>query len=131
MSRRYIGLAAVVAIAATIVAYKQVARVRSAAVAPAAQPAVVLVADLNEADSKCGCGEIIRAVRRVRQRGVAVSELMPDSNAELLKRYRVMTAPTVLILDRSGAVVSRYEGEEAQTIEHLRAALSSLAEAHR
>ncbi len=132
MNSRYVGLGTVVVIAAAIITYKQVAPGRSpAAGARATQPAVLLVADLSEAGGKCACGEIIRAVRSAAKDGVAVSEFTPGSKSELLKRYRVMTAPTVIILDSGGAVVARYEGEEAQTIRQLRAALASLAEGRR
>ncbi len=130
MSSRYFGLGMVVVVAAAIITYKVATGRSSLVAAPAKLPAVLLVADLSEAESKCGCGEIIRAVRGAAENGIAVSEFTPDSKSELLKRYRVMTAPTVLILDRDGEVVSRYEGEEARTIDQLRAALAQLVTAH-
>ena len=66
---------------------------------------MLLVADLSEADSADACAEIIHSVRAARERGVQVQELSPDSKSEMLRRYRVLTIPTVLILDRSGQVV--------------------------
>ena len=38
------------------------------------------------------------------------------ANRRCYSRYRVLTIPTVLILDRGGQVVSRFEGEDPQTV---------------
>jgi hypothetical protein len=75
-------------------------------------PAVVLVADLREAGSpNDGCAQIIQVVREARGRGISVMELMPDSDSVVLKNHRVVVAPTVLILDKNGQELSRFEGE--------------------
>jgi hypothetical protein len=49
----------------------------------------------------------------------------------VLKQYKVLTIPTVLIFDRDGSVASRYEGEERATVEQIRNALSKLGEVKR
>jgi thioredoxin-like negative regulator of GroEL len=89
-------------------------------------PRVLLVADLSEANSKDACAEIIHSVRAAHQRGFQVQELSPDSKSEMLRRYRILTVPTVLILDRGGQVVSRFEGEDPQTVSAVRTQLARL-----
>ena len=122
MKAKWIGLIAVAAIAMVIVATK--ARVGRETPTSAAPPRVLLVADLSEADEEGdACAQIIQAVRAVRKRGVSVREFNPDSKSPLIARYRVLTIPTVLILDEKGEVVSRYEGEDRQTLTALRSGL--------
>jgi hypothetical protein len=124
MGRR-LGLAAVIATAVAVVAYKAVERRNGARVsALASGPAVVLVADVREADSGCGCGEIIRRVRAAKARGVSVAELAPDDGA--VRRYGVTVAPTVVFLGKGGQVVSRREGEGSETIAAISADLDRL-----
>ena len=89
-------------------------------------PRVLLVADLSEADSADACAEIIHSVRTARERGVHVQEFSPDSKSEMLRRYSVLTVPTVLILDRSGQVVRRFEGEDRQTVTAVQTELARL-----
>lgn len=89
-------------------------------------PRVLLVADLSEADSADACAEIIHSVRAARERGVSVQEFSPDSKSEMLHRYGVFTVPTVLILDRGGQVVLRFEGEDRQTVVAVRTHLAQL-----
>ena len=121
-NRKWIGVIAVAVIAGAIVFYK--ARVHQPEPTPADLPRVLLVADLGEADKPGDrCAEIIQAVRQARARGVAVQEYRPDSTSPLLSRYRVLTAPTVIILDARGEVVSRHEGEAPQTVAAIRTAL--------
>jgi hypothetical protein len=81
---------------------------------------------LSEADSADACAEIIPSVRAARERGVQVQELSPDNKSEMLHRYRVLTVPTVLILDGSGRIVLRFEGEDRQTVVAVRTQLSQL-----
>lgn len=91
-------------------------------------PAVVLVADLREAHgTDDGCAAIIRAVRQASTRGVKVVELPPDSNPDLLRRYRVLTAPTVLLLDNTGKEIGRFEGEDAATVKAIQTWLAALS----
>ena len=87
---------------------------------------VVLVADLGEADADCPCGEIIRAVRAAKARGVAVREVAPTDTA-VAKQYGVTVAPTVLILDGAGNVVERHEGESSETVAAIKTSLKRLA----
>ena len=90
-------------------------------------PAVVLVADLREADSPNDtCARIIQAVREARRRGVRVTELMPDSDSALLKKHPVVVAPTVLVLDNDGRELNRFEGESVATLGAIQAKLSQL-----
>jgi len=63
---------------------------------------------------------------RHNERGIPVQELSPDSKSEMLHRYRVLIVPTVLILDRSGQVVFRFEGEDRQTVVAVRTQLAQL-----
>lgn len=94
-------------------------------------PAVVLVADPREAnDTDDGCAAIIRAVRQASKRGVPVAELPPDSSSNLLRRYRVLTVPTVLLLDKTGKEIGRFEGEDATTVKAVQTRLAALSGAN-
>lgn len=126
-NKKWIGLVAVTLIAVTIVAYKARVSPKAPAAGADALPRVLLVADLREADSEDdACAEIIRSVRAAGARGVAVQELNLDSKSDLLRRYRVLTLPTVLILDPNGEVVSRFEGEERETVTAVQTQLEKL-----
>lgn len=123
---KWIGLLAVTLIAVAIVAYRTSVSSESDTVSDDV-PRVLLVADLSEADKEGDrCAEIIQAVRRARDRGIVVQEHNPDSKSPLLSRYRVLTDPTVLILSQNGDVVSRHEGEAAQTVAAIRTQLEQL-----
>ncbi len=87
-------------------------------------PSVVLVADPREADSDCGCGQIIRRVREAKARGVQVQEMGPSDPAA--SRYGVTVAPTVLVLGSDGRVVSRREGESSEVLAAISAELARL-----
>jgi hypothetical protein len=95
MSAKTLAVAAVVVAAGAIIAVKTT-RQRPAEAAVAEHgtiPSAVLVADPREADTECGCGQIIRRVREAKARGVAVQELGPaDAGAA---RYGVAVVPTV------------------------------------
>ena len=131
MIAKRIGLVAVVVAAVAIVALKTRSRANVAPVTGVtSRAAVVLVADLREADSDCGCGEIIRRVRAAKARGVAVREVAPD-DADAAHGYGVTVAPTVVFLGADGRVVARREGESAETVATIAADLSSLEEARR
>lgn len=128
MKSRWIGLVCVLLAAVAIVVYKQRASGVALLEVGAGTPSVLLVADLNEAEeAEDRCGEIIRAVRAAGKRGVKVEELMPDSASELLARYRVVSAPTVVILGKDGGEAARYEGEEEKTVQAIEAHLATLS----
>ena len=122
---KWISVIAVALAAIAIVVYKT--RVQQPERASNELPRVLLVADLSEADKEGDrCAEIIQAVRRAHARGITVQEHNPDSKSPLLNRDRVLTAPTVLILDAQGEVVSRHEGEAPQTVAAMRTRLEQL-----
>lgn len=128
---RWIALIVVFVAAAAVVAYKR-STVRHVPVSTGVahqKPSVLLVADLSEAEERCACGEIIRAVRAAQRSGVPTQELTPDSNSELMRRYRILTAPTVVFLDATGQEVARYEGEDEKTVEAIRSHLKRITEA--
>ncbi len=131
MNPKTLAVAAVVVAAGAIVAVKATQRrpVQAAVTAREARPAVILVADLREADSDCGCGQIIRRVRAAKAHGVAVAELPPEDAAAA--RYGVTVAPTVLFLGSDGRVVARREGESTETLAAISADLGVLEKARR
>ncbi len=129
MNARILAAITVVAAAGAVIAVKAARqRPAEAAVAPAAPsrstPSVVLVADLREADSDCGCGEIIRRVREAKARGVDVRELGPSDPAA--SQYGVTVAPTVLVLGSDGRVTARREGESSEVLAAISADLARL-----
>lgn len=119
----------IVLMAATIVIIKQTRQYSpthqgETKIASAPQ-SILLVADPNEADASCGCGEIIRMVRAVTQGGINVTEIAPE-DTEIAKRHRVVVAPTLLIFAENGKEVARFEGESATTVDSIRAALERI-----
>jgi hypothetical protein len=50
-----------------------------------------------------------------------------DNKSEVLKQYRILTAPTVLFLDAKGKEIARYEGEDEKTVEEIRPQLKRMA----
>ena len=126
MQRKWMGLIGIVLVAGAIIGYKAHVAAQSKA-SMTGLPRVLLVAELSEANaSGDACAEIIHLVRAARDRGVPVQELEPGSKSELLARYHVLTIPTVLILDKDGNPVSRYEGEGRDTVKAVRAGLEHL-----
>jgi len=129
MRKRWASVVLVAIAGIGIVTYKQhrlrTASGQAAQVLSSDKPEIVLVVDPREAGSKDNCAEIIRLVRAATARGVVVRELSPASESPLLKRYRVLTVPTLLILDHDGNVISRYEGEENSTVQEIRDKLAS------
>jgi len=133
----WIAALSVAALAAGVVAYKElgtpsklVRRAPTTSVGAGAARtgagSVLLFADPSEAQSSCGCGQIIRLVREAVAHGVAVREVAPGADAALEREHRVTVVPTVLFLDAGGRVVARYEGETHETIAALRAGLDGL-----
>ncbi len=129
MKPRTLALIAVIGTALAIVAFKQTRPLPATSASKSGlgqNGSVLLVANLSEADEKCSCGEIIRAIRAAQKNGILAQEFNPDSKSEVLKRYRILTAPTVLFLDASGNEVSRYEGEDRGTVEAIRSHLKRM-----
>ncbi len=129
MRVRWLGVFFVVLLVACTLFLKSRTRHNLFLQAPKGAPAVILVADLREADDPHDpCADIIRAVREVSKRGIRVAELSPDSQSDLLHRYRVLTVPTVLVLDSAGNEIGRFEGEDVTTVKAIQTRLSALAE---
>lgn len=128
MKRRWIAALAVLLVAGGIVAWREAHRSKAAAASavPAAAPRVVLFVDLSEVDEQEGCGAIIRAVRDARKRGVATEEVDARDPGDRAKRYRLLVAPAVVVLDPSGRELKRLEGESSDTIRAIRAELDRL-----
>ncbi len=128
MKVRWLGLGLVAVLVIATLLLKNRTRPDASYSTSKATPAVVLVADLREAnDSNDGCAAIIRSVRQASSRGVSVVELPPGSNSDLLGRYRVLTVPTVLLLDRTGKEIGRFEGEDAATVKAIQTRLAGLS----
>lgn len=127
MKVRWPELTVVVLLVVGILATKHYKRNRTETMVSSEHPTVLIVADLSEAgETNDVCAEMIRTVREAGQRGIAVKELAPGAEPQLLKRYHILTAPTVLILDRNGNEAARFEGEEKTTLASLRARLAIL-----
>ncbi|BDG06529.1 hypothetical protein [Anaeromyxobacter oryzae] len=126
MSPKPFAVAAVALAAASIVGVKMMRQrpVEAAVSERAASPSVVLIADPREADTECGCGQIIRRVREAKRRGVEVQELAPTDPA--VSRYGVAVSPTVLLLGADGRVLTRREGESSETVAAITTDLAAL-----
>lgn len=128
-------IAVVVIAAAAVLVYKQrpapvsVAAPPSAAVTRAAatgQHSILLFANLREAGSDDPCAAIIDVVRQARQRGVMVTEIDEGASPQLREKYRVVVEPTVIVIDDKGAVITRHEGEDSETVTAVRDAVGKL-----
>ena len=128
MKIRWVGLVVVLlAVAGVLVVKQRTARPPQAPVASIGRPSVLLVADLREADEAGdACAEIIRAVREAGKRGVPAQELMPNSNSDLIREHRVVTAPTVIVLGDDGRELVRFEGEGRDVLNAVNARLATL-----
>jgi hypothetical protein len=88
---------------------------------------VLLFADPREAESSCGCGQIIRMVRGANVPGiVAVQEFDPQRESEAARVHAVRVNPTVIIARGDGVEQVRFEGESPDVIAGLRGALAAL-----
>lgn len=131
MKIRWVGIVVVLVAVVGVLAVKQRRAVEAAPVASSQNqpPSVLLVADLREAgESGDACAEIIHTVREAGKRGVRVQELMPGSSSDLLRRYRVLTVPTVLVLSNDGRELGRFEGESRETVNAIRNRLAAMVE---
>lgn len=127
MKMRWPGLILVLLLVVGIVFTKHFKSLHTEEPPQVEHPTVLIVADLNEADEPNDvCADMIRAVRGAGQRGVPVKEMMPGADPQLLKRYHILTAPTVLIFDPNGKEAARFEGESKGTVEALRTRLAAL-----
>lgn len=138
MRSKWIGISAVVAVAAGIIIYRRTSTPDVGHVAPAAAAAtaaapstaaigsVILVANLAEADEPCVCGKIIRSARAVGAKGIPVKEIDPEASPQLASSYKVLVSPAVLLLDGSGREVRRFEGESKDTLAALQTELERL-----
>ncbi len=128
MKRNLVVMAAILLASAALIIVK--ARLRQPGSSPeqaSARPAVIMVADLREANEPGdNCAEIIHLVRDAQKSGVLVSEIMPNSDSPVLRQYRVTVNPTVLILGNDGREISRFEGEESGTVRAIRARLQEM-----
>lgn len=86
----------------------------------------MLFIDLSESTEVKGCGEIIGAVRQAARRGVPTEEVDVRDPGDRAKKYRLLVAPTVLIVDAGGHEQGRFEGESPETVRAIQAALSHL-----
>ncbi|MDL2717673.1 MAG: hypothetical protein PT977_07965 [Acidobacteriota bacterium] len=129
MKVKLIGALVVLALAGGLVAWREANRSRAAAPAPVPTGAtrVVLFVDLSEVGEEEGCGAIIHAVRDARKRGVATEEVDTRDPGDRAKRYRLLVAPAVVVLDGSGREVKRLEGESSDTVRAIRTELDRLA----
>ena len=94
---------------------------------PSITSQVLLFADPREAESSCGCGQIIRMVREAGVAGiVSVHEFDPQRDAEAARLHAVRVAPTVIVAGSDGVERRRFEGESAEVIADLRGALAAL-----
>lgn len=114
----------VVAAAAAVVAWREVARPNAPdSTAASAKPRVVLFADLSEEDEEAGCGAIIRAVREAATRGVVTKEIDARAPGDGAKKYRLLVAPAIIIFDTDGREQRRFEGETPDTVKAIGAEL--------
>lgn len=129
MKVRWPGVALVLVLVSGILLLKNRARHDVPPTTQKGIPSVILIADPSEAnDSDDGCAVMFRAVRQAAKRGVDVAELAPNSNSDLLRQHRVVTVPTLLVLDNAGKEISRFEGEDAATVKAVQARLAALSE---
>ncbi len=126
MNKKTVALIGFILAIAAVIGYKQL---QPQVVYAGNEPKVVLVADFREADEECACGEIIRAVRAAQKKGIATEEIDPHKAPQLLKQYRVLTAPTVLILNADGKEAARFEGEDKKTAATIKSYLDRMIQA--
>lgn len=94
---------------------------------PGAHTSVLLFADPREADSSCGCGEVIRIARQANEfPGVAFQWFDPRKDSGAAKQHKVKASPTVLIVGADGTERGRFEGETSEVIDELRSAITAL-----
>ena len=125
---RPIAATGVLAVAASLVAWREVGRPGAAAPgATSSEPQVILFVDLSEEGEKAGCGAIIHAVRAAAKRGVVTEEVDAREPGDRAKKYRLLIAPAVVVLDADGRELRRFEGEAPVTVKAIRTQLERLS----
>lgn len=90
---------------------------------------IILLADMREAGSSCGCAEMIEVARTAEKiTGVAFEEYDLQASKEMAHKLNVRVSPTILILNKEGAEEIRFEGEDLEVIESLKTALKNLGD---
>lgn len=88
---------------------------------------VLLFADPREADSSCGCAEVISVARSAADiPGVVFQEYDLNNSQEETRKYSVRISPTVIFLNKDNTEKARFEGESSGVIKDLRQTVSSL-----
>ncbi len=91
-----------------------------------AENKVLLFADPREAESSCGCAEVIKTARSTSSiQGVFFKEFDLTQNGNELKKYSVRVSPTIVILDKNNKEQMRFEGETRRVIKGLHRAITS------
>lgn len=91
-----------------------------------AKTRVLIFADMDKAQSGCGCGQMIRLVRMSGFPGVLIEEVHRDFENDVYVRYGVTQSPVVLFIDDEGREYARFEGEAPETIGALQEMLGDL-----
>ncbi|MEW6144151.1 MAG: hypothetical protein AB1598_03925 [Thermodesulfobacteriota bacterium] len=88
---------------------------------------ILLFADPREADSSCGCAEVISVARSAAGvPGVAYAEFDINNSREEARKYSVRISPTVIFLNKDNTEKARFEGESSSVIKELRGTVGSL-----
>ena len=119
----------ILAAAVAIVGWREAERLQvTAAGSPLRlRPQVILFVDLSEEDEEAGCGAIIHAVRTAAKRGVVTEEIDAREPGDRAKKYRLLIAPAVIVLDADGRELRRFEGEAADTVKAVRSEVERLS----
>lgn len=129
-------LALIIAAAAGIVIYKMTNRpapapaqttVTSSASTASGKPVFYLFHD--PADQDEGCRRIYSfADRAERELAGKIEVKRPEVKSEkgVVDKYQVRVLPTILVVDSSGAVKERFEGEEKETVTRLEEMMTRL-----
>lgn len=91
------------------------------------RPTVMLFANPAEADTSCGCGQIIRKARRAGESSeVAFEEVDVTAEHPLKAQYNVRVSPTVLVVGKDGEVRRRFEGESPEVVSKIESTVERL-----
>jgi hypothetical protein len=88
---------------------------------------VMLFADPREAETSCGCAEIIRLARESKNgKNVSFEEVDIRKISDKYKKYKIMVSPTVIFLGQNDSVINRFQGEGSGVIKKLRHAIKQI-----